>query len=115
MACGRAAEVADVPHLREPTIALLQRIGWQGMASAEYKLDPRDGRYRLMEINGRCFLINGLPTRCGVNYPLLAWREHALREAVGAEANGWRGRLASSPCRPAVHRGRRAGAGLELG
>lgn len=88
---ARAAEVADVPELREPTIALLQRMGWQGMASAEYKLDPRDGRYRLMEINGRCFLTHGLPTRCGVNYPLMAWREHALGETVGAKANGWRG------------------------
>jgi predicted ATP-grasp superfamily ATP-dependent carboligase len=88
---ARAAEVADIPQLREPTIALLQRIGWQGMASAEYKLDPRDGRYRLMEINGRCFLTHGLPTRCGVNYPLLAWREHSLGEAVRAQPNGWRG------------------------
>jgi predicted ATP-grasp superfamily ATP-dependent carboligase len=57
----------------------------------EYKLDPRDGRYRLMEINGRCPLINALPARCGVNYPLLAWREHVLREKVNAESNGWRG------------------------
>lgn len=88
---ARAAEVADFPQLREPTIALLRRIGWQGTASAEYKLDPRDGRYRLMEVNGRCFLAHGLPTRCGVNYPLLAWREQALGETVSARANGWRG------------------------
>lgn len=89
--CGRAAEVADIPQLRERTLALLQHIGWRGMASVEYKLDPRDGSYRLMEVNGRCFLINGLPTRCGINYPLLAWREHAMRERVRAEYNGWRG------------------------
>lgn len=88
---ARAAKVADLPELREPTMALLRRIGWRGMASAEYKLDPRDGRYRLMEINGRCFLTHGLPTRCGVNYPLLAWREHALGETVSARANGWQG------------------------
>ena len=88
---ARAAEVADFSQLREPTIALLQRMGWQGMASAEYKQDPRDGRYRLMEINGRCFLTHGLPTRCGVNYPLLAWREHGLGETVSARPNGWRG------------------------
>ena len=89
--CGRAAEVADLSHLRERTLALLQRIGWRGMASVEYKIDQRDGSYRLMEVNGRCFLINALPTRCGINYPLLAWREHSLRERVRAEYNGWRG------------------------
>jgi D-aspartate ligase len=88
---GRAAKVTDAPELRDRTIALLQRIGWRGTASVEYKLDPRDGRYRLMEINGRCLLSNALPTRCGVNYPLLAWQEHALRESVSATPNGWRG------------------------
>lgn len=88
---ARAAEVADVPELREPTIALLQRIGWRGIASAEYKRDPRDGRFRLMEINGRCYLSHALATRCGVNYPLLTWQEHAQRQRVKATRNGWRG------------------------
>jgi predicted ATP-grasp superfamily ATP-dependent carboligase len=88
---GRAAMPAHLPQLRERTLALLHGIGWRGTASVEYKLDPRDGRYRLMEINGRCPLVNALPTRCGVNYPLLAWREHVLREAVSAAPNGWGG------------------------
>jgi len=61
------------------------------MASVEYKLDPRDGRHRLMEINGRSFLIQGLARRAGVNYPLLAWREAVLGENVAARFNGWPG------------------------
>ena len=88
---GRAATPAQLPQLREQTIELLRRIGWHGIASVEYKLDPRDGRHRLMEINGRTFLAHGLATRCGVNYPLLAWREHVLRETVSARPNGWNG------------------------
>jgi D-aspartate ligase len=88
---GRAATACDAPELRERTLALLARIGWRGVASVEYKLDARDGRYRLMEVNGRCTLTNALPTRCGINYPLLAWRENALRERVSATSNGWPG------------------------
>ena len=87
----RVAEVADVEGLREPTLALLRHIGWRGMASVEYKLDPRDGRHRLMEINGRSFLIQGLAHRAGVNYPLLAWREAVLGERAGMRFNGWNG------------------------
>ena len=87
----RVAEVANVSALREPTIALLRHIGWRGMASVEFKLDPRDGRYRLMEVNGRSFLIQGLAWRAGVNYPLLAWREFVLGESVSARFNGWNG------------------------
>jgi len=70
---------------------LLKRLEWRGLACVEYKLDDRDGRYRLMEINGRCPLSNALPTRCGINYPLLAWREHVLRQHVSATSNGWPG------------------------
>jgi D-aspartate ligase len=88
---ARAAEPANVPELREPTIELLRRIGWRGVASAEYKRDPRDGRFKLMEINGRCYLSHALATRCGVNYPLLIWQEHARRQRVSATSNGWRG------------------------
>lgn len=88
---ARAAEPAHLPELREPTIELLRRIGWRGIASAEYKRDPRDGRFRLMEINGRCYLSHALATRCGINYPLLSWQEHARRQRVAASSNGWRG------------------------
>jgi D-aspartate ligase len=88
---ARAAVPAQLPELREPTIALLRRIGWQGTASVEYQRDPRDGRYRLMEITGRCFLSHGLATRSGVNYPLLTWLEYARHQRVAAVSNGWRG------------------------
>ena len=88
---GRASIGCDAPELRDGTLALLKRLEWRGLACVEYKLDDRDGRYRLMEINGRCPLSNALPTRCGINYPLLAWREHVLRQRVSATSNGWPG------------------------
>jgi D-aspartate ligase len=91
MGDARAAEPVHLPELREPTIALLRRIGWQGTASLEYLRNPRDGRYRLVDITGRCFLSHGLATRSGVNYPLLTWQEHARHQRVTAAPNGWRG------------------------
>jgi predicted ATP-grasp superfamily ATP-dependent carboligase len=88
----RVGERANVAELRDPTIEILRHIGWHGMANAEYKLDQRDGRFRLMEINGRCFMMHGLASRAGVNYPYLAWREHGLKEKkIGAQPNNWWG------------------------
>jgi predicted ATP-grasp superfamily ATP-dependent carboligase len=87
----RAAETAEADCLREPTIELLHRIGWRGVANVEYKLDPRDGKYRLMEVNGRCFLMQGLAWRAGVNYPLLAWKELAAGETIKVSGNDWDG------------------------
>lgn len=89
---ARAAEPASAPELHEPTVELLRQLGWWGMASAGYKLDPRDGRYRLMEVNGRCCKNHGLARRAGINYALLAYRESVLGERESrVEPNGWQG------------------------
>ncbi len=88
----RAGERAHFPELREPTVALLRALNWRGMANVEYKLDPRDGRYRLMEVNGRCFLMMGLASRLGVNHALLSWQEKGLKQRnLAASLNDWNG------------------------
>jgi D-aspartate ligase len=87
----RVAETWDEVGLREPTLALLKEIGWRGMANAEYKLDPRDGRFKLMEINGRCFLMQGLPLKAGINYPLMAFKDLSGEQIDAPDGNGWRG------------------------
>lgn len=87
----RVAEPWDDDSLRGPTVALLRRMGYRGMANAEYKLDPRDGRMRLMEVNGRPFLMAGLARLAGVDMMRLAWAENTGAPFPGARYNGWRG------------------------
>lgn len=89
---ARAAETASAPELRERTVELLRELAWWGMASAAYKLDPRDGRYRLTEVNGRCCKSHGLARRAGISYAQLAYGECVLAEpGAGVEPNGWQG------------------------
>ena len=87
----RVGEVAATDAMREPTFELLRHLGWRGMVSAEWKLDPRDGRFRLMELNGRPFRTLGLIRRAGVNYPRLAWQEAMDVAPDTPVANGWPG------------------------
>jgi len=93
----RVGEIARTDALREPTLAFLRHIGWHGMVSAEWKLDPRDGRFRLMDINGRPFLTMGLLRRAGVNYPLLAWQDAVLGHPIAPRPNGWDGVWSNVP------------------
>jgi predicted ATP-grasp superfamily ATP-dependent carboligase len=89
---GHAMVDGDLARgLRRRTLTLLEHVGWHGMANAEFKIDPRDGRLRLMEINGRCFLMQGLARRAGVNYPLLAWQDLVRGRVDHMPPNGWRG------------------------
>jgi predicted ATP-grasp superfamily ATP-dependent carboligase len=54
---------------------LLRRIGWQGAAMVEYRLDPRTGRAALMEINGRFWGSLPLAYHAGVPF---AWYTYAV-------------------------------------
>ena len=88
---SRLVETSDLYELREPALALVRAAGWRGIVEAEYKRDPRDGRFRLMDLNGRCFLQMGLHLRSGVNYPWLAWRDltgHEIPDPPQADWNG---------------------------
>lgn len=60
--------------LVEKSLSLLQAIGWQGPAMVEYKVDNRDGRVKLMEINGRFWGSLQLAIDAGMNFPLLLFR-----------------------------------------
>ena len=64
----------DVPEIIEPSLKLLQAIGYQGFSCTEFKKDARDGIYKLMEVNGRHNLSAMLAVRCGLNFP---WIEYA--------------------------------------
>ncbi len=61
--------------IEEIGIDLLTRIGYVGMAEIELKRDVRDGRFKLIEINCRPWLQIGLASKCGINFPLLAYRD----------------------------------------
>jgi predicted ATP-grasp superfamily ATP-dependent carboligase len=50
---------------------LLSAVGWDGVAMVEFKRDQRDGRAKLMEINGRFWGSLQLAIACGVDFPAL--------------------------------------------
>lgn len=89
---ARVAEVVDeIPELRAATHAVLERIGFRGVAAAEFKRDPRDGRFRFLEVNGRSVVYNALLRRAGLDLATLAWDDLVERRATASRANGWRG------------------------
>jgi predicted ATP-grasp superfamily ATP-dependent carboligase len=54
--------------------ALLKAAGWQGVAMVEFKVDRRDGRAKLMEVNGRFWGSLQLAIDAGMNFPLMLYR-----------------------------------------
>lgn len=86
-----ARVVDDVPGLRDATLAVARAIGLRGAVTSEFKHDPRDGRFRFLEVNGRSVIYNALLRRAGLDVAELAWTEHVERRPVRARSDGWRG------------------------
>lgn len=59
------------PGLTETALKMIRNSGYRGMASTEYKLDIRDGLFKLIDINPRTCMIGELAIASGVDLPWL--------------------------------------------
>ncbi len=62
-------------------LKLLKSINYRGLANIEFKKDPRDGQFKLMEINVRGSAQVGLAVDSGVDIPNIVYKD-ALHEAL---------------------------------
>jgi len=68
------AETVSMPeHVVRDAQTLLDAAQFHGISQVEFKYDTRDGRYKLMEINGRPWVWVKLSAFSGVNLPLLQY------------------------------------------
>ena len=71
---GRAStfvETVDVPQLEELSCRFLRAIDYYGLVEVEYKLDPRDGVFKLLDVNARAWGYHTLGFQAGVDFPYL--------------------------------------------
>lgn len=54
-----------IPQLVEPSLKLFRHVGLRGLANVEYKQDPRDGAYKIIECNARFVASNALVASAG--------------------------------------------------
>lgn len=59
----------QIPEVIAPGRKILKAMKFYGYSCTEFKKDPRDGEYKLMEVNGRHNLSTLLAVRCGLNFP----------------------------------------------
>jgi D-aspartate ligase len=86
---GRAttfAETVDVPTLQERSERLLREIDYYGLAELEYKRDPRDGEYKLLDFNARAWGYHLLGPEAGVDFPALLFDDQLGRPCARQRA-----------------------------
>jgi predicted ATP-grasp superfamily ATP-dependent carboligase len=100
---GRAAtyvETSDVPEIEPLAERFLRAIDHYGLVEIEFKRDPRDGEYKLLDVNARTWGFHILGAAAGVDYPYLAFADQtgsplpSLRARAGV---GWLRLIADLP------------------
>lgn len=73
-------ETVDHPEVRELGERILTHLNWQGVAMVEFKIDQRDGRPKLMEINPRFWGSLALSVEAGIDFPYLLYLLYSGKE-----------------------------------
>jgi predicted ATP-grasp superfamily ATP-dependent carboligase len=63
-----------IPEVMAAGRRMLNRMGYYGYSCMEFKCDPRDGVYKLMEVNGRHNLSTLLAVKSGINFPWIHYQ-----------------------------------------
>jgi D-aspartate ligase len=71
---GSTYHITDyVPDIRELALTLFRQVGLRGVANAEFKMDARDGKLKLIECNARFTAADCLLVASGLNLPLFVY------------------------------------------
>ncbi len=92
---GRAATYVEsirLPEVEALTLKFLQAINYYGLAEVEYKLDPRDGKYKLLDVNARTWGFHCLGAPAGVDFSYLLFADQIgepVEACRGKAGVGW--------------------------
>jgi len=87
---GRAAtyvETTEHPEIEELSERFLRAIDYYGLVEVEFKQDPRDGQFKLLDVNARTWGFHSIGVPAGVDFPYLLYADQ-----VGQPVNRCRAR-----------------------
>ncbi|MEX2375127.1 MAG: hypothetical protein WD942_06005, partial [Dehalococcoidia bacterium] len=79
--CMKSVALAEAQAAADSVTRLLSAVHYRGMFSAEFKRDPRDGEFKILEVNARAWWYVDFAARCGVDVTSMAYRD-ALGDEV---------------------------------
>lgn len=86
---GRAStyvETVDVPVLEEYSQRFLRAANYYGLAELEYKLDPRDHQFKLLDVNARTWGYHSLGPAAGVDFCYMLYADQLGRHVPHCSA-----------------------------
>ena len=100
---GRAAtyvETVEFPEIEELSERFLRAIDFYGLVEMEFKQDPRDGQFKLLDVNARTWGFHSIGIPAGVDFPYLLFADQLGRSVEPNRARagvGWLGAVTDLP------------------
>jgi len=68
-------ETTEQPVVEAAGRRFLESIGFDGLAEVEFKFDPRDGKYKILDVNPRTWGWHTLGKAAGIDFSYMLWRQ----------------------------------------
>jgi predicted ATP-grasp superfamily ATP-dependent carboligase len=79
-------KTVDLPVLEDLAHRFLQAVAYYGLAELEFKLDPRDGQYKLLDVNARTWGYHSLGAAAGVDFSRMLFDDQSGQQVEPARA-----------------------------
>lgn len=79
-------ETVEEPEVEALTLRLLRGMGYYGLAEVEFKRDPRDGRFKVLDVNARTWGYHTLGRAAGVDFSALLFADQAGERVTACRA-----------------------------
>jgi D-aspartate ligase len=67
-------ETIELPHIEAEACRFLASLDYSGLVEIEFKYDAREGSYKILDVNARCWAWIAIGSAAGIDFPALQWR-----------------------------------------
>ena len=68
-------QTVELPEVEKIALRFLKAIDYYGLVELEFKLDPRDGQYKLLDVNARTWGYHSLGAAAGVDFSRMLFED----------------------------------------
>lgn len=79
-------ETVDIPVIEDLSERFLRAINYYGLVEVEYKLDPRDSKYRLLDVNARTWGYHSLGAKAGIDFSYMLFCDQVGMPVASCQA-----------------------------
>ncbi len=79
-------ETVDIPEIEELSERFLRAINYYGLVEVEYKLDPRDSKYKLLDVNARTWGYHSLGEKAGLDFSYMLFSDQVGLAVASCQA-----------------------------